>query len=81
VPASTEDIMVAEADPRLLKALRELSQERELRIKYQRSAAAWARIAQRLRRSDSARSNGNATVRPGALGRGKAPTRSLPDSR
>ena len=72
--------MVNEADPRLLKALRELSQERELRIKFQRSAAAWQRIAETLRRGDSARSNSNAPAGPGVPGRGKAPARSLPGS-
>ena len=41
--------MVEDANPRLLKALRELSQERELRIKFQRSAAALKLTNARLR--------------------------------
>jgi hypothetical protein len=73
--------MVDEADPRLLKALRELSQERELRIKYRRSAAALRLTNEKLRRGDSARNHGSAPTRQGAPGHGRAPTRIPRDSR
>jgi hypothetical protein len=67
--------MVDDANPRLLKALRELSQERELRIRYQRSAAALKLTNERLRDQMAADS---ASARHGAhqpLGRGNSRTR------